>query len=54
MLGVLNLDRDQALASFRRPAALDTDLACLGHGDPVTGRASAVLRKSADGYPCAP
>lgn len=54
MLGVFNLDRDQALASFRRLAALDTDLACFGHGDPVLGHASAVLRKSADGYPAAP
>ncbi|MCX4759839.1 MBL fold metallo-hydrolase [Streptomyces sp. NBC_01275] len=46
--GVFHLDRTQALASFHRLAALDTDLACFGHGDPVTGRASTVLREGAD------
>jgi hypothetical protein len=51
MLGVLNLDRAQAIASFHRPAALDADVACFGHGDPVLGRASVVLRESTDGYP---
>ncbi|MFI5685355.1 MBL fold metallo-hydrolase [Streptomyces sp. NPDC051636] len=50
MLGVLNLDRAQAVASFHRLADLDADLACFGHGDPVTGQAAAVLRKAADTY----
>ncbi|GCB51918.1 MBL fold metallo-hydrolase [Streptomyces sp. NL15-2K] len=50
MLGVLNLDRAQAVASFHRLAALDADLACFGHGDPVIGGASAALRRSADTY----
>ncbi|GGJ07548.1 MBL fold metallo-hydrolase [Streptomyces brasiliensis] len=50
MLGVFNLDRARAVASFHRLAALDADVACFGHGDPVTGQASAVLRKAADTY----
>ncbi|MEU5591660.1 MBL fold metallo-hydrolase [Streptomyces sp. NPDC020298] len=48
--GVFNLDRARTLASFQRLADLDADVACFGHGDPVAGRASAVLRKAADGY----
>jgi glyoxylase-like metal-dependent hydrolase (beta-lactamase superfamily II) len=50
MLGVFNLDRARAIASFHRLAGLDADVACFGHGDPVTGHASAVLRKAADTY----
>ncbi|MFF5184397.1 MBL fold metallo-hydrolase [Streptomyces sp. NPDC000345] len=43
--GVFHLDRPQALISFRRLAALTTETACFGHGSPVTGRASRVLRR---------
>jgi glyoxylase-like metal-dependent hydrolase (beta-lactamase superfamily II) len=50
MLGVFNLDRAQAVASFRRLAALEAEVACFGHGDPVTANASQVLGKSADTY----
>ncbi|MEU9453534.1 MBL fold metallo-hydrolase [Streptomyces sp. NPDC048277] len=50
ILGVFNLDRARALASFRRLAALDTEIACFGHGDPVTANASQVLAESADTY----
>ncbi|HZF87041.1 MBL fold metallo-hydrolase [Streptomyces sp.] len=50
MMGVLNLDRARTLASFRRLAALDTDVACFGHGDPVVGRAGEALRKAAEAY----
>ncbi|MEU6575198.1 MBL fold metallo-hydrolase [Streptomyces sp. NPDC046805] len=50
MLGMFNLDRAAAVASFHRLADLDADVACFGHGDPVTARASAVLRKAADSY----
>ncbi|MFI5673728.1 MBL fold metallo-hydrolase [Streptomyces cellulosae] len=50
ILGVFNLDRAQAVASFHRLAGLEADLACFGHGDPVTGRASAALRRAADTY----
>ncbi|WP_225845158.1 MBL fold metallo-hydrolase [Streptomyces sp. HPF1205] len=47
VLGVFNLDRSRALASFRRLAELPTDIACFGHGDPVVGDASAALRAAA-------
>ncbi|MEV0738049.1 MBL fold metallo-hydrolase [Streptomyces sp. NPDC050549] len=47
-LGVFNVDRAQAIASFHRPAALDPDVACFGHGDPVIGGAGAALRRSTD------
>ncbi|MFF7473055.1 hypothetical protein [Streptomyces sp. NPDC008092] len=50
MPGVFNLDRERAVASFRRPGAPDTETACFGHGDPVTADASQVLRESADSY----
>ncbi|MFE3166431.1 MBL fold metallo-hydrolase [Streptomyces sp. NPDC059224] len=50
MPGVFNLDRNQALASFRRLAALRAEVACFGHGDPVTAGACGALRKSADTY----
>ncbi|MBG0562230.1 MBL fold metallo-hydrolase [Actinoplanes aureus] len=44
MLGVFNADPDLAAASFRRQAGLDVDIACFGHGAPVTERATAALR----------
>ncbi|MER6983329.1 MBL fold metallo-hydrolase [Streptomyces carpinensis] len=50
VLGVFNLDRALAIASFRRLATLDVDVACFGHGDPVAVRAGEALRKSADGH----
>ncbi|MER5295190.1 MBL fold metallo-hydrolase [Streptomyces pharetrae] len=50
MMGALNLDRARTLASFRRLAALDTDVACFGHGDPVVGGAGEALRKAAEAY----
>ncbi|MZD06476.1 MBL fold metallo-hydrolase [Streptomyces sp. SID5785] len=49
--GVFNLDRDRTLTAFRRLAALDTEVACFGHGDPVPAGAGAVLRAAAAGYP---
>ncbi|MDN0196458.1 MBL fold metallo-hydrolase [Streptomyces sp. S.PNR 29] len=54
ILGVLNLDRDLAVASFLRLAALEADVACFGHGDPVIGHASTALRRSADRYRVSP
>ncbi|MFF0156740.1 MBL fold metallo-hydrolase [Streptomyces sp. NPDC005263] len=48
--GVFNLDRSQVLAACHRLAALDTDVACFGHGAPVIGRAGAALREMADTY----
>ncbi|MFB6755854.1 MBL fold metallo-hydrolase [Streptomyces sp. NPDC056353] len=50
LLGVFNLDRGRAVDSFGRLAALDTEVACFGHGDPVTARAGEVLRASARTY----
>ncbi|WP_406099218.1 MBL fold metallo-hydrolase [Streptomyces sp. NBC_01013] len=48
MLGVFNIDREQAVASFRRLAALEAATVCFGHGDPLTMDAVAVMRASAD------
>jgi len=47
ILGVFNLDRAQAAASFRRLADLDADIACFGHGEPVVGNAQARLQQAA-------
>ncbi|MEU8487246.1 MBL fold metallo-hydrolase [Streptomyces sp. NPDC048641] len=47
VLGVFNLDRRRAVDSFRTLAALDSDVACFGHGDPVTSGAAAALRSVA-------
>ena len=44
MPGVFNTDRAQAAASFRRLARLDTEVACFGHGEPLTQGAAAQLR----------
>ncbi|GAA2936976.1 MBL fold metallo-hydrolase [Streptomyces thioluteus] len=48
ILGVFNLDRPQAVASFRRQAALDVDVACFGHGAPLVGGAGKALREAAE------
>lgn len=48
ILGVFNLDRSEAAASFRRLAALDVDVACFGHGEPVLNDASTRLREVAN------
>ncbi|EPD62841.1 MULTISPECIES: MBL fold metallo-hydrolase [Streptomyces] len=52
--GVFNVDREGRLASFHRLAALDADIACFGHGDPVIGHAGTALRRSADRHPVSP
>jgi glyoxylase-like metal-dependent hydrolase (beta-lactamase superfamily II) len=44
VLGPFNVDRTQAIATFRALADLDVDTACFGHGDPVGADASAALR----------
>ena len=46
MLGPFNVDRDQAIETFRELAKLDVDTACLGHGGPVGTDASAALREA--------
>ena len=47
MPGVFNTDRAGAAASFRRLADLDTDIACFGHGEPLTRDAAPQLRAAA-------
>jgi glyoxylase-like metal-dependent hydrolase (beta-lactamase superfamily II) len=44
VLGPFNVDRDRAVDSFRRLAALDTDVLCVAHGDPLTRDATRILR----------
>ena len=44
ILGPFNVDRPQAIETFRTLATLDVDIACFGHGDPVRANASAALR----------
>ncbi|GAA2252323.1 MBL fold metallo-hydrolase [Streptomyces amakusaensis] len=48
LMGVFNLDREGTLDSFRKLAALDAEVACFGHGDPVRENASAVLRAATE------
>ncbi|MEU0337415.1 MBL fold metallo-hydrolase [Streptomyces bobili] len=50
MPGVFNLDRHLTVTALHRLAALDADVACFGHGAPITGRASAALREAAAGH----
>ncbi|MGW8491207.1 MBL fold metallo-hydrolase [Streptomyces sp. NPDC055886] len=49
MLGVFNVDRAEAAATFRRLAALAPRTVCFGHGDPLTGNAAAVMKAAANG-----
>ena len=51
MLGVFNVDRERAARSMREQAALDADIACFGHGDPLVGGAAARLREAAERHP---
>jgi glyoxylase-like metal-dependent hydrolase (beta-lactamase superfamily II) len=45
--GPFNVNRIEAVASFRRLAALDTAVACFGHGEPLTEDAAGELRAAA-------
>lgn len=47
ILGPFNVDRQAAIASFRRLADLDVDIACFGHGDPIVRDASHALLAAA-------
>lgn len=47
ILGVFNCDPLQAAESFQRLAALDAEVACFGHGEPVTHAAATELRAAA-------
>jgi glyoxylase-like metal-dependent hydrolase (beta-lactamase superfamily II) len=44
ILGPFNVDRDEAMGSFRKLAGLDVDVACFGHGEPVLADGAAALR----------
>jgi glyoxylase-like metal-dependent hydrolase (beta-lactamase superfamily II) len=48
VLGVFNVDRARAIESLRRQAALDVDIACFGHGEPLTTDTTTQLRALAD------
>ncbi|MFD0265655.1 MBL fold metallo-hydrolase [Streptomyces sp. NPDC127106] len=54
MLGVFNVDREQAQASFRRLAALAPSVACFGHGDPLTENTASVLLTATTSEPVLP
>ncbi|MFF5982248.1 MBL fold metallo-hydrolase [Streptomyces olindensis] len=47
--GVFNLDRARVLAACGRLAELGPEMACFGHGDPVTAQASRALANAARG-----
>ncbi|MFI0980519.1 MBL fold metallo-hydrolase [Streptomyces sp. NPDC021093] len=48
ILGVFNVDREQALATMRRLASLAPSVACFGHGDPLTQDAGTTLLAAAE------
>jgi glyoxylase-like metal-dependent hydrolase (beta-lactamase superfamily II) len=48
ILGVFNVNRAEAIASFKRLAALDVEVACFGHGEPLVERAAPELWAAAD------
>jgi glyoxylase-like metal-dependent hydrolase (beta-lactamase superfamily II) len=45
--GVFNSDLGRLAASYARLAALDSDIALFGHGEPLTGDAGSALRAAA-------
>ncbi|SEG80754.1 Glyoxylase, beta-lactamase superfamily II [Thermomonospora echinospora] len=51
ILGVFNLDTAEAATSFKRLATLDTEIACFGHGEPVTRNATAHMQATAERLP---
>jgi glyoxylase-like metal-dependent hydrolase (beta-lactamase superfamily II) len=44
ILGVFNIDREEAIRSLKKQAALEFETACFGHGPPIVGGASTALR----------
>ena len=48
ILGPFNVDRAEAISSFRKLAGFDVDVACFGHGDPVLADGSAALREATE------
>jgi glyoxylase-like metal-dependent hydrolase (beta-lactamase superfamily II) len=51
ILGAFNADPAQAADSLRKLADLDAEIACFGHGDPITREATAGLRAAAARLP---
>jgi glyoxylase-like metal-dependent hydrolase (beta-lactamase superfamily II) len=47
IVGVFNVDPEQAKRSFQRLAGLDFDVACFGHGPVATTEASIEFRRAA-------
>lgn len=47
IVGVFNTDPELAAESYHRMAALDIDIACFGHGDPLRTKAGSTLRAAA-------
>ena len=43
ILGPFNVARKDAIASFRKLAGMDVEVACFGHGDPIVGDASRAM-----------
>lgn len=50
ILGVFNVNPSQAIESFRSLASLDVQIACFGHGRPITENAGSALRAVAAGF----
>ena len=48
ILGVFNIDRAGAIASVRKQARLQFDVACFGHGAPIVGGADRRIRALAE------
>jgi glyoxylase-like metal-dependent hydrolase (beta-lactamase superfamily II) len=44
ILGVFNCDREEAIRSLKKQAALEFETACFGHGPPIVSGASGQLR----------
>jgi len=50
VLGPFNTDRGEAWRSLERLVALDVDVACFGHGQPIIGSAHTALRAATDPF----
>lgn len=48
IVGVFNVDPEEAKASFRKLAGLDFEVACFGHGPPLDRQASLAFRRLAE------
>jgi glyoxylase-like metal-dependent hydrolase (beta-lactamase superfamily II) len=48
ILGVFNVDPVRAVTSLKRQAHLDAEIACFGHGEPLTENAAVELKATAE------